>query len=121
MENVIEGLKRFIRDDLMSYDDTWIVTLSDVLGWIQNPKSTASMQLEDDQWGCSDHREYHKCVGGTPKNSSVIDVSLQLVFDTTKLWIYQAVVLVLVYITVVRYDRNTLNRHHNKVHRYEQC
>ena len=114
MGNVMKGLENFIRDDLLSRDDTWIVTFGDVLRWTQNPKSTALMQQEADQWGCSDYREYHECVAGRAKNSSAVNVNFLLVFDTSDLWIYQTVFLILLYIIVIRYDRKVLQHQHKQ-------
>ena len=101
------ALKEFI-DTLNGFEDVWILTISEMLAWIQNPV-TSVRAVEFGAWECSDRDFKVECDDDydyKASKSEKADSSFGDVIPPNTMVILEYVLLVLAYILIVAYDRN---------------
>ena len=102
-----DALKDFI-NALLSYEDTWLVSISEMLAWMQSPvdKDEAKQYLV---WECPD-REYNAGCSESGNTNSTKDTepnaNLGDFISPQTLIIVEYVLLFASYVVVVAYDRN---------------
>ncbi len=98
----VEGIEKFIKL-IVERDDTWIVSMGQSIAWMRDPVPNRLL-IDEGAFHCDELRPYRKCSSGD-NNRTTVNVTLREVLNVEEIWIWQTVILVVLYVVFFRYDR----------------
>lgn len=107
-----DGIRNFL-ELVLQREDTWLVGIAETLEWMRNPVDWRPLEQHPDLLQCTEERPYSRC-DSRRENSTRVNVTLREVIDVDQIWIWQTVVLIVLYIVFFRYDRMVQNEKKKK-------